>query len=332
MNQSMLPIHSQEEPDFNPYEHVEVGIEFITPSYAAELQANNYEFNRDLIKANVNDLKKMMVDGNFVLSNDAVVIDGDGVMKNAQHRMEAVIQSGIGQWFVVMRNVTHDMGSIIDTGRSRKMADRISFSGTKISRKQCSIVRHAMCDIQSPTTGVMQFSKAWQDDIVKDTFRRFQDYFAFLDSQKFTTTTYNPLALGAGLKIWAHMKGEECDYAHGMTAEERVTHWIEIVTYGTPSTLNYVPSLDGAAAKVFAARREKKEESPGAGFWNDAPSLRKSVNGAFKFMNCETIGRNFYAVTNDPFKPLRKMPPTNPKYIVPEYITPQKLSEFILED
>lgn len=332
MNQLMLSNDCSDYPDFNPYEDVEVGIEYISPAYAAKLQANNYEFNRDLIKANVNDLRKMMVDGKFVLSNDAVVIDSSGTVKNAQHRIEAIIQSGIGQWFVVMRNVSHDMGSIIDTGRSRKMADRISFSGTKISRKQCSIIRHAMCDIRSPSTGVMQFSKAWQDDVVKDTFRRFQDYFEYLDSQKFTTTTYNPLALGAGLKIWAQMKSEECDYAHGMNAEQRVTHWIEIVTYGTPSTQVYVPQLDGAAAKVFSARREKKEESPGAGFWNDAPSLRKSVNAAFKFMNCETIGRNFYAITADPFKPLRKTPPTNVKYVLPDHISPQKLGDFILKD
>ena len=88
MNQSMLPVHFQEEPDSNPYEDVEVGIEFITPSYAAELRSRNYKFNRDLIKANVNDLKKMMVDGRFVLTNDAIVIDSNGVMKNAQHRCE----------------------------------------------------------------------------------------------------------------------------------------------------------------------------------------------------------------------------------------------------
>ena len=139
----------------------------------------------------------------------------------------------------------------------------------------------------------MQFSKAWQDDVVKDTFRRFQDYFEYLDSQKFTTTTYNPLALGAGLKIWAQMKSEECDYAHGMNAEQRVTHWIEIVTYGTPSTQVYVPQLDGAAQGILHDAKRKKE-SPGAGFWNDAV-VAQSVNAAFKFMNCETIGRNFYA-------------------------------------
>ena len=99
----MLSNDRSDYPDFNPYEDVEVGIEYISPAYAAKLQANNYEFNRDLIKANVNDLRKMMVDGKFVLSNDAVVIDSSGTVKNAQHRIEAIIQSGIGQWFVVMR-------------------------------------------------------------------------------------------------------------------------------------------------------------------------------------------------------------------------------------
>ena len=90
-----------------------------------------------------------MVDGKFVLSNDAVVIDSSGTVKNAQHRIEAIIQSGIGQVHFY-ENVSHDMGSIRHTGRSPRWRI-ISFSGTKISRKQCSIIRHAMCDIRSPS-------------------------------------------------------------------------------------------------------------------------------------------------------------------------------------
>lgn len=326
MNDPTLPIDF----DSSPYKDVKVGIEFITPADAAELKASNYKFNRELIKQNVNDLKKMMLDGEFLLSSDAVVVDTSGTMKNAQHRIEAVLESGIGQWFLVMRNVSHDIGAITDTGRSRKMADRITFSGTKISRRECSIVRNAMCDIQSPTIGVMQFSKPWQDAKVKDTFLRFQDYFNFLSTRKYLSTMYSPILLGAGLKIWAHMKNNNDTYLHDMCVEDRFVHWIEISSFGQPSTFMYNPSIDGAAARLYHEKRKKRDDNPGAGFWNDSPALRKTVHAAHKFMNGENFGRNVVAITVDPFKLLRKMQPTNPKYALPEGIAYSRLNDFIL--
>jgi hypothetical protein len=314
----------------NLYDNVQVEIEFISAADAANLLSRNYAYNRDLIKANVRDLKKMMLDGKFVLSNDAIVIDEFGVLKNAQHRMEAIVQSGQGQWFVVMRNVSHDIGSIIDTGRSRTMSDRITFSGCKISRKECAIVRQAMCDIQSPTVGTVQYAKNYQDIIVKDTFLRFADYFEFLDSNKLSTHNYNSFIIGAGLKIWAHMHNDNTDYVHGMNREDRVRHWLEIACTGTPLTNDMKPQIDGAASRLFATKRDRREETNGAGgFWNDSPSLRKTVNAAHKFMQGENIGKSFYAVTIDPFKNLRKMQPTSAKYIMPENLTPQEMYEYI---
>ena len=333
MNQSILSfddIDYFEQPDVNPYANVKVDIEYISPAHAAILKSRNYKYNRALIKNNVIDLSRMMTDGTFVLSPDCVVIDGDGVLKNAQHRMQAIIESGKGQWFVVMRDVTHDIGSITDTGRSRKMFDRITFSGTRINSKQCSIVRHAMCDISGKVTGTMQYSKPYQDKIVKDTFRRFHDYFDFLNSNRYMSSSYNALMLGAGLKIWAHMKTNLGDYLHGMTAEQRVSHWIEIVAKGSPeSTPHFHLDVDGAAAKVHHAIRDNKDES--SSYWNDPPALKKTVHAAYKFMNGETFNRNLTAVSNDPFVFLREMPPTNPAYVVPEGIVGKELRDFILE-
>ena len=333
MNQSILSfdeIDHYEQPDFNPYEDVEVNIEYISPAHAALLKSRNYEYNRALIRNNVIDLTKMMTDDTFVLSPDCVVVDGDGILKNAQHRMQAIIESGKGQWFVVMRNVTHDIGSITDTGRSRKMFDRITFSGTRINSKQCSIVRHAMCDISGKVTGTMQYSKPYQDKIVKDTFKRFRDYFDFLNSNRYMSSSYNALMLGAGLKIWAHMKANLGDYLHKMTAEQRVSHWIEIVAMGSPeSTPYYDLTVDGAAAKVHNAIKDNKIE--GGQHWNDAPALRKTVHAAYKFMNGETFNRNLTAISNDPFEFLREMPPTNPAYVVPEGIVGKELRDFDTE-
>ena len=69
-------------------------------------------------------------------------------------------------------------------------------------------------------------------------------------------------------------------------------------------------SLSVSLSESESYKKEKRETEVGAGYWNDAPSLRKSINAAFKFMNGEPILRNLIAITSDPFTSLSKLPAT----------------------
>ena len=299
--------------DQNPYKDVIVEIVFVTPEMAADMVSKNYEHNRDIIKSNLLDIQRMMKSGTFVLSPDALVFDQDGVMLNGNHRTTSVIETGLGQWFVVMRNVSHEIGLVTDTGKSRTMSDRLNFRGIEISRKQCSVIRHALCDISSPTVGTMQYSKNYQDEFVGQQFLRFKDYFDMIDSNNYVGTKFNPFFLGAGLKIYAGMRDKEQkghSFIHGMNAVDRTKHWIEITCLVHPDSNPYNSAYDSAASRVCLAKKEKRDTEAGAGYWNDVPCLRKSIYAAHKFMNGEPIVRNLLAVTRDPFTPLSKLPAT----------------------
>lgn len=302
----------------NPYKDVIVELVFVTPEMATEMLSRNYENNRQIIKSNLLDISRMMKNNQFVLSPDALLFDTSKVLLNGQHRITSIVETGLGQWFVVLRNVSHDVGNIVDTGKSKTMSDRINFRGVDMTRKECSIIRHALCDISSPTVGTMQYSKPYQDEFVKEQFLKFRDYFRFVESHNFTGVAFSPFFLATGLKIYAEMryKQERGDcFLHNMGAFERAQHWIEITTKGAPETNIYNPTCDGAANRAYNAKKDKRDLNPGAGFWNDCPSLRKSVNAAHKFMLGEPVVRNLIAMTNDPFMSLVKLPATCPKYI-----------------
>jgi len=304
--------------DQGPYKDVVAEIVFVTPEMAAEMVSHNYENNRQIIKSNLLDISRVMKNNQFVLSPDALLFDTEGTLLNGQHRATSVVETGLGQWFVVLKNVSHDVGNIVDTGKSRTMSDRINFRGVDMTRKECSTIRHALCDIASPTVGTMQYSKPYQDDFVTKQFLKFRDFFRLIESHSFTGAAFSPFFLATGLKIYAEMRCKEeksNSFLHNMSAFERAKHWIEITNLGASQTNMYHPSLDGAANRAYHAKKEKRELTPGAGFWNDCPSLRKSVNAGYKFMLGEPINRNLIAITNDPFISLVNLPATCPKYI-----------------
>tara|TARA_A100001391_G_scaffold129556_1_gene88651 strand:- start:124 stop:633 length:510 start_codon:yes stop_codon:yes gene_type:complete len=159
----------------------------------------------------------------------------------------------------------------------------------------------------------MQYSKNYQDEFVGQQFLRFKDYFDMVASSNYTGPKFNPFFLGAGLKIYAQMRNKEQkghSFIHGMNAVDRAKHWIEITCLVHPDSNPYNSAYDAAASRIYLAKKEKRETEAGAGYWNDAPSLRKSINAAFKFMNGEPIVRNLIAITSDPFTPLSKLPAT----------------------
>ena len=96
--------------DQDPYKDVVLEKLFVTPEMAADMASRNYEHNRQIIKSNVVDIKKMMRNGTFVLSPDCLVFDKNNVLLNGNHRVTSIIETGLGQWFVVMRNVVMTLG------------------------------------------------------------------------------------------------------------------------------------------------------------------------------------------------------------------------------
>lgn len=98
--------------------------EFITPEVAADLLETNTG-NRNLSRATVIAYAQDILNGNWDESvGVAISIDEDGVLRDGQHRLAAIVQAGVGIHTWVCRNVSKD--GIYDNNRKRSNSDQIS--------------------------------------------------------------------------------------------------------------------------------------------------------------------------------------------------------------
>ena len=97
----------------------------VTPSLAAEwLKSNN--FNRNISHPTVARYASDMCNGKWKLTHQGIAFDGQGVLVDGQHRLSAVIKSGV----TVPMMVTWGASKVgIDELRPRATADVIKFGG-----------------------------------------------------------------------------------------------------------------------------------------------------------------------------------------------------------
>lgn len=96
----------------------------IDKEHAEKLLANNYDYNRDEKQRYIDKYSADMKNKEFMLSPDAITIDKDGRLINGQHRLLAVVESGIPQPFIVMYNAPTETKDIINNGNPTTNKDR----------------------------------------------------------------------------------------------------------------------------------------------------------------------------------------------------------------
>lgn len=98
--------------------------EFITPEMAADLLETNTE-NRKISKGTVEAYMQDILAGNWDETvGTAISIDENGILRDGQHRLTAIVQAGVGIHTWVCRNVSSD--GIYDNNRKRSNSDQIS--------------------------------------------------------------------------------------------------------------------------------------------------------------------------------------------------------------
>lgn len=101
-----------------------MNFEFITPEKAADLLEKNTN-NRSLSYGSVSKIANDIKAGNWNPNvGSAISIDDKGILRDGQHRLWAVVESGIGIYTWVCRNVASD--GIYDDTRKRSLSDQIT--------------------------------------------------------------------------------------------------------------------------------------------------------------------------------------------------------------
>lgn len=127
--------------------------EEITPEIAANWLESNGD-NRRLSKPTIAAYASDMLSGNWDENvADAIAFDADGILRNGQHRLHAIVESGVTIHSWVCRNVSSD--GIYDNNRKRSNSDQITIMCPNLesvykTTRYISIARTIINNIKNP--------------------------------------------------------------------------------------------------------------------------------------------------------------------------------------
>lgn len=113
----------------------------VTPETAADWLRAHDSKQRPRSKSLVDRYADMMLDGEWVLSSDALGFDVDGAGVNGQHRLAAVVASGVTCPFIVCWNLAPESFEVLDNGKRRTAGDVLAVEGIANARNLASVAR-----------------------------------------------------------------------------------------------------------------------------------------------------------------------------------------------
>lgn len=113
----------------------------ITPEMAVQMLKDNTR-NRNMNVKLVADYARDMAAGAWDANGESIKIDVTGVILDGQHRLSAIVESGVTLKNVVLvTGLAPDMQRTIDTGRKRTMGDVLAISGESNAFQLAAIAR-----------------------------------------------------------------------------------------------------------------------------------------------------------------------------------------------
>lgn len=191
----------------------------ITPPMAARIVAKNSS-NRPLRLGHVNYLSRCMTNKEFKTTHQGIAIDRNGNMVDGQHRLHAIMQSGIPQRMVIAYDVEADTFGALDQGLKRTHADILN-APTKlveVSRLAATIISGRK---GAPTTQeVVNVHEVLQHPVSE-----------LLESYTGATRTITsaPMKLAAALKI---LEGEGSKYVNALYRDMAARNYDELPAVG----------------------------------------------------------------------------------------------------
>lgn len=113
----------------------------VTPKLASEYLANN-TLNRPVRKSKVNQYVSDMLNNRWMTdTGEALSISESGNITNGQHRLLAIIKSGLSIDFWICFNVDNETKKVVDTGSNRSGGDVFHIEGIKNANNLASIIK-----------------------------------------------------------------------------------------------------------------------------------------------------------------------------------------------
>ena len=120
---------------------IEAKIVTITPAYAAKLLRDSAHHNRPLNTRMVDVYARDMAAGHWVINGQAIVLSPNGELLDGQHRLHAVVKSGVTIDTVISLGVPVKHFKTIDRGKERTFADVLHINGYHSTHRLAAITQ-----------------------------------------------------------------------------------------------------------------------------------------------------------------------------------------------
>lgn len=104
----------------------------VTPAVAKRWLSRNVR-NRPIRPGEVAKWVREMKAGAWMLTGEAIKFDTNGALADGQHRLTAVIESGVTVNMLVVRGLAPEAQALMDSGAKRTASDSLTFKGVKNS-------------------------------------------------------------------------------------------------------------------------------------------------------------------------------------------------------
>lgn len=122
---------------------ITVGIETITPEAAAQMLENSVGNFRKIDRGRVAKYAAEMSDGKWLFNGETIKLNGTCVI-DGQHRLAAIVKSGVTVECLVIRNLDKMTGVTIDCGKGRTLSDWVKYRGIKNAVSVTSMARNVV--------------------------------------------------------------------------------------------------------------------------------------------------------------------------------------------
>ena len=124
--------------------NIEVSMQTFTPSYANRVLSKINVGNRKISKQRVAEYKKDMLSGNWRFNGDSIRVNDAGILIDGQHRLTAVVESGVSCEFLVIKGIATSAKHTIDTGKGRTGGDALAIQAG-VPFKESHTINGALC-------------------------------------------------------------------------------------------------------------------------------------------------------------------------------------------
>lgn len=119
---------------------ITVSYELVTPEYARALLKGNTH-NRKSNEKQIKKLAALHATEHWVQTGDPIRLTHDGIVVDGQHRLLAIVKSGVPQFYFIMRGVQLIAQEVIDTGSRRTLSAMLNTRKEKNVAELAAVIK-----------------------------------------------------------------------------------------------------------------------------------------------------------------------------------------------